>query len=92
MRTYRILPKKYENIRRGEIKVIDGYAYAVYRAAYSGECDTVHRMSELEYNLIKNDAAGWQIVKCEQTEENIQLQIWEYMVDCLDVYCKTTPY
>lgn len=94
MKTYQTLPEKYEKIGNGKIQVIDGYAYAVRHERYQGKRDKVFRITEAEYNKLREEVQECEAYKCYPTEENLQVQIWSYLTDPMqenEPYCQTHP-
>ena len=94
MRIYNALPKKYSAIKSGEIKIIDGFAYAVRYGVYGCDCDFVFRISTSEYNQIREKALSWELYLAEPNEVNLQFQIWCWLTDVaeMDPYIMATPY
>lgn len=90
MKTYKTLPKKYRNLKGGEVTMIDGYAYTIRYACYSDPRNIIYRLSEADYNRLRENARHWPLcVECPD-EETLQVEMWSYIIDQPEwAYCQT---
>lgn len=91
MKTYKSLPKKYRSLKGGEMTIIEGYAYAIHYPRYTGQRNIVYRISETEYNRLREDAKHWPICMANPGDETVlQMEIWAYVTDQPELaYCQT---